>query len=220
MYFEWDLEGGAESYRRALELNPNLPDAHAHYGWYYQARDRRSPRALDEVTQAKKLDPFVMLFPLWKGFMLLAQGRADEALVEGREACDLDPRNPQPYQVMARAYRMKGMHAQQLEMARKAAAAHPVGQTALAVALYDTGRRDEARQIVEKVAAVPNMDPFILASTYTAIGERDEALKWIERMIAIRHVYGPWMTTLGDFDPLLDDARFKALLARVKPLGQ
>jgi Tfp pilus assembly protein PilF len=34
LYYEWDWEGAQAAFVRALELNPNLPEAHRRYGWY------------------------------------------------------------------------------------------------------------------------------------------------------------------------------------------
>ncbi len=34
LYSDWDYVGAEQDFRRALELNRSLPDAHAHYAWY------------------------------------------------------------------------------------------------------------------------------------------------------------------------------------------
>jgi hypothetical protein len=61
---------------------------------------------------------------------------------------------------------------------------------------------------------------FYIAMVHAALRDRDEALRWLERALAERSdgfiVFArvvPW------FDPLRDDPRFKAMLARVRGAG-
>ena len=48
LYSDWDWPGAAKDFRRALDLNPSLRDAHPHYSWYLlllpDAGTRPTPR--------------------------------------------------------------------------------------------------------------------------------------------------------------------------------
>ncbi|MFQ6114572.1 MAG: hypothetical protein ACE5NG_10890, partial [bacterium] len=52
IYADWDRPGAEQAYRRALELNPNLALARAHYGWSLEI-DGRVEEALAELNRAR-----------------------------------------------------------------------------------------------------------------------------------------------------------------------
>ncbi|UCC82581.1 MAG: tetratricopeptide repeat protein [Gemmatimonadota bacterium] len=76
---------------RALELDPNLAEAHtclAHiHTWY----DWDWPEAEARFERALSLDPNYATARQWYGMYLMAQGRPDEGLAEARRAVELDP---------------------------------------------------------------------------------------------------------------------------------
>ncbi|NIN73120.1 MAG: tetratricopeptide repeat protein [Gemmatimonadetes bacterium] len=76
---------------RALELDPNLAEAHtclAHiHTWY----DWDWPAAKTRFERALSLDPNYATARQWYGMYLMAQGRPDEGLAEARRAVELDP---------------------------------------------------------------------------------------------------------------------------------
>jgi len=61
LYFDWDWAGAERAFRRALALNPSLPDAHRNYSWYLLMAGKRD-EALAEMKRAIEVDP---LTPLW-----------------------------------------------------------------------------------------------------------------------------------------------------------
>ena len=77
--------------RRALQLDESLAEAHTSlawvtfiYDWDWQAAEREFRRAIE-------LNPRYASARQWYAWLLLAMGRMDEAMAQGRAAADLDP---------------------------------------------------------------------------------------------------------------------------------
>ncbi|GAF75083.1 unnamed protein product, partial [marine sediment metagenome] len=81
---------------KALELDPNLPDAHAGLGTYYERYKSDLLTAELSFRRALELDPDNVHARYEYGLFLLRRGRLDESLGEFRWAYELDPLNSQP----------------------------------------------------------------------------------------------------------------------------
>ncbi|MGD8817433.1 MAG: winged helix-turn-helix domain-containing protein, partial [Acidobacteriota bacterium] len=60
MYFDWDWEAAAESFRRALQLNPGDPIARHGYGDYLLAMGRPE-ESLEQVELGRRADPYSLV---------------------------------------------------------------------------------------------------------------------------------------------------------------
>ncbi len=60
-YSEWDWPAAGRELQRAIELNPNNPDARAFYSAFLKAMGRRA-EALAEIQRCVELDPHNSLF--------------------------------------------------------------------------------------------------------------------------------------------------------------
>jgi len=89
---------------KALELDPNLPDAHAGLGIYQELAQYDIAGAETSFRRALELDPDNVYARFEYGFFLLRSGRPDEALAELRRAQELDPLNPLPLNGIAIVY--------------------------------------------------------------------------------------------------------------------
>ena len=117
-YFDWDWTGAEKEFRRALELNPNLPEAHAHYGWYLHVFGRFE-EGLAEGKRAVELDPLTSVYTAWVGWMYLNAHQDDKAIAEARKALELDPNSPDALFVLGIAYAQKGMFEQGIAASQK-----------------------------------------------------------------------------------------------------
>ncbi len=80
---------------KALELDPNLPEAHAGLGIYYHFKVDLLTAELS-FRRALELDSDNVYARYEYGVFLIRMGRLDESLGEFRWALKLDPLNPQP----------------------------------------------------------------------------------------------------------------------------
>jgi len=89
---------------KALELDPNLPDAHAGLGIIQQFAQYDIAAAETSFIRALELDPDNVYACYEYGRFLSRTGRPDEALTKFRWALELDPLSPQPLEGIAFVY--------------------------------------------------------------------------------------------------------------------
>ncbi len=84
-------------------------------------------------------------------------------------------------------------------------------------ALYHLGERDKAMQFAEAaLRADPDSESthYNGACFYARAGEIEKALDCLER--SIKFIDTDWMDNDSDLDPLRDEPRFQALMARMR----
>ncbi len=80
---DWDWAGAEREFKRAIELNPNYPDARAYYS-HLLNNMRRPDEAMAQIERAMELDPFNELFQAAYAVDLLYVRRYDEAIAQCR----------------------------------------------------------------------------------------------------------------------------------------
>ena len=89
--YEWDWAGAEAEFKRAIELNPNFPDARALYSQLPD--DHETPGGSDGADSASPgLDPLNAFFQGLHAADLEFAGRYDEAIVQFRKALRTSPR--------------------------------------------------------------------------------------------------------------------------------
>jgi TolB-like protein/Flp pilus assembly protein TadD len=79
--------------RRALEVDPSLPEAHSAMGYSLCFSDRNFPEAERHFKRALELDPRSSLTHLRYGIYFKVIGRVDAAVKETQKAVELEPLN-------------------------------------------------------------------------------------------------------------------------------
>lgn len=87
--YDWDWPGTEASYRKALELNPNLANAYAMFSYYLVAMGRFD-EAISSARRATELDPLSPENIADLGRTLYRARRYDEAIASYRRALELD----------------------------------------------------------------------------------------------------------------------------------
>jgi len=215
-----DVPTAEAQFRRALALDPNLPEIRQTYA-VLLARTSRFDDAIREMKRAQELDPLSSYFATGVGFALLWAKRHDEATSWFRRVLETDPK-------FLRAHWGLGLTE---ASARDYDASIPELQTAvdlsdggaaflcsLGYAFAAVNKRTEATRIVEELMK-RSRSGYVPASTVAAVfsglGDRDQAMTWLERADRERD---PWVTSLAIdfmFDPLRSDPRFQSLVHRL-----
>jgi tetratricopeptide (TPR) repeat protein len=219
LYEEWDWTGAEQAFRRVLTLNPNLPEAHAHYGWYLQLVGRMDA-SLAEMRRAQELDPLTPMYTAWLGWEYWCAGQNDKAIEEARKSLELDPNFNEGLALLGYAYAEKGMYAEAIAAHQKLAATDPAWKWPLARTYAQAGRKDEARRTLakflgEKPKPTGAQAGWFLAEIYAALGEKDEAFRWLEAAYKERNSLMPWIRDNPAYAPLRSDPRFQDLVRRM-----
>jgi len=165
--------------RRAIALDPTLPQPHATLGLVHEWRFEWEA-AERAFVRAVELDPEYATARHWYGLMLARMGRHEEAIAETRASLELDPLSPIINQDVGFALRLAGEVDASIRQYERTIQLHPDFSTTilvLASAHLEVGRFDEAGAVLARWAQVTGNDvegvrSFAdLAARYTATGE-------------------------------------------------
>jgi len=183
-------EAAEESFRAAVELDPNYAEAHNNYGRFLVERDR-SDEGIAQIRAALKIAPKMALAYQNLGVAHARRGDAAPAIAALETALKL-----QPGLIEAQG-QLGEMYAKKRDFDAAVAAFQAVqklgngrGETAisLAQALSSAGRESEALELLDKVLAASPDLPRALgakATTLQSLGRFDEAEALLRRAIEL-----------------------------------
>ena len=174
---------GLAAARRAVELDPNLAEAHSSLGqglewfeWDYAGAEREYKRALE-------LNPDYATAHHRYGTFLGSTGRFDEGIAELKRALQLDPASLPINADVGFVYYIARRYDQAIEQLQKAVELDPEWPRAhslLANCYTQKGMYDEALRELEKMQLPGRGAAF--AHLFVLMGRRDEALKVLAEM--------------------------------------
>jgi len=175
--------------RRALELDPALPGAHALMGSLYQMQWHWND-AEREYKLALELDPNDAGAHLSFSSWLLSQGRTEEALAWSRRARELDPIGITGNTVGWILFQSRHYDEAIRELRSYLAVRHDDASTYwscwfLGFALIANGQPDEAIPVLEKALALSDRNPAVigvLVRAYAHAGRRADALRLLDEL--------------------------------------
>jgi len=216
---------------RALEINPNLAEAHCIKARYLE-EEGHADEAEQQMRTALRLDPDCWEANREVARMLFRHGRIQDAIPYFEKAAslmDTDWSNPMMlitcYDSQGDEKQMRLAAQKAAERAERALAKDPTNGTAMAVGAYSfamSGDRERAREWMHRALLLDpenlNMRYNLACTIIRQIGDLDEAVTvmepFFERLNSttlMRH-----LEVDPDLDPIRDDPRFKAQLASAK----
>ena len=223
LYREWDWAGAEQNFRRALELNPTLADARAHYAWYFDLLGPRD-RAPEEMRRAIESDPLDPLWPTWLAALYLDRERPDDAIAAARHAIEINPDHTRASALLGLAFAAKGMLDSALAILEPLAARDAGAKGPLAQVYVKVGRTGDASRLAAEMEATGSLGQnlWLLPPVYVALGDTVRALSWLKRAFELSHNYAPWLVPRDETAPgfagmgsLRREPRFQALIRRL-----
>ncbi len=229
LYFYWDsieanIRQADEASRKALELDPELAEAHASRGLAASLR-KNYDEAKREFDTAILLGPNLFEPYYFHARNCYAQGDFERAVEWFERASQVNPEDYQAPMLMASALHGLGRAQQAAEAYRRGLSAaqkhlllHPGDARALyfgANALSQVGDRERSLEWAGRALEIEGEEPQVLynvACVYALLGEADRAIDCLER--SLTHGWGQrqWMEHDPDLASLRDHPRFKALV--------
>jgi serine/threonine-protein kinase len=213
--WDWDWDGAVRELHRAIELNPNLENAHR---WLsaFLAGIGRYEEALPIALKVPTLDPLSVLPHMNLGIIHLLSARYDSALAEFERVMQMDPGFLRAGNFAGVALSFLGRHDEAVAITQRTAAAgkeHAINILPLGICLVRAGRIAEAREALDPI--MPALPAFYHASVHASLQEEAAMYDELERGIA---AHDDWMYSIGTqpwFREYRDQPRFKALMRQL-----
>jgi serine/threonine-protein kinase len=217
---DWDWTGAEMEFKRAIELNPNSPDARIYYSHLMNAMGRPD-EAMAQMKRALELDPYNSLFHSLAAADFLFVRRYDDAIAQARSAQRTNANDPVAHCIAEISLFMKGAYEEAFAEWKAMWNIPLFGNRDIAEALdrgyAEAGFTGAMRHAAEAWAKVvyERGEPWYLAVAYVMAGDKERALEWLEKGFELHDAN---MAYLGFpvFDALRSDPRFQDLLRRMK----
>lgn len=213
---------------KALELDPDLADAHASRGLALQYGGLRAEAAA-EFDRALALDPNLHEANYFYARFFFEQSDFERAAELFERAMRVRSDDYRSAVLLACVYRSLGRHADMtrvarlgLERAELELNLHPENSSPAqlgALALAQLGERDRAKEWAARTLAIDPDDLnalYNIACTYLIMDETEAALDLLEKIIP-RTKQIMWWQSDPDLDPIRDHPRYKRLVERTIP---
>jgi tetratricopeptide (TPR) repeat protein len=215
LYTDYDFQATARYLERAMELNPNKPMVHYHYGWLLMVSNKVD-EAIAEFKKAIEIDPIDPTFMSNLAGFYIWIGRYKEALPEVTRTFELDPNNVMGLWALGSAYAEMGRYNEAIEAHKKGIAVSPDFEHGLGIAYARAGQKDKALEVASKLEKTNNSwYAWGIAEIYATLGDKDKAIYWIEEAYKQRTNFVPWFNSDAYFRPLYNDPRFKEIMSRL-----
>jgi len=224
---EANLKDADEFSRKALELDPELAEAHASRGLALSL-NRRFEEAGQQFETAIRLNPTLFEAYYFYARARFAEGKLEEAAEMYEKSSQVNPDDYQSLVLVTSVYRSLGREADAqtarrngLEVIERVLEMQPDDARALylgAGALANLGQRERALEWCKRALAVDPEDTGILynvACAYSNMGMVEEGLKCLEDAVDFGFGHKAWIEHDSDLDALRSSPRFQALLARL-----
>jgi tetratricopeptide (TPR) repeat protein len=218
----WHGASAEREFKRAIELNPNLVRAHHWYATFLLGMGRY-PEALDQMEQARRLDPSSNAILADKGYLLWYAGRVDEGVALLTQIESSEPALSSTHAYLARIYWAQKDYAKSLVESRRVSELRH-DETGLKLAgvrekgfaegglkgLYEN-ELPVQKNLVDSGAG----NAYQLGAIYAGLGKKQEALTCLQSSFN-RHEAA---MLLGDPIPeLLDDPTYQKFRSQVNQL--
>src|SRR3989441_4132485 len=218
-YYDRDWPGAEREFKRAIELNPNYPQAH-HWYALYLVWTGRTNEGLAEIRRAQELDPLSLPINMTLGWCLCDAHQMDEGIDQLRKTIEMDPGFRVAHNRLALCYERKGMYDAAIAEFQKI---FDLGARSLAIAELGqayaaSGKRGEAQKALAELQELSKqryISPSVFALIYAALGDKDQAFAWLEKSVEEHDLIIGRLKVDQRFDNLRSDPRFAEIVKRV-----
>jgi non-specific serine/threonine protein kinase len=229
IYMYWDssednLNEAEAASRKALELDPELAEAHTAGGLAF-ALKKHFDQAAEEFEAAIRLDPKLYEAYYFYARTSFQRGDLTKAVELYEQASRINPDDYQAVSLLVAVYHSLGRHAEAaateqraVRLTEKHIETHPDDARALylgASILARVGSHEKSVDWARRALAIDPDEPSIVynvACAYALVGRTEDALACLQRIMEHGDFLKNWAAKDSDLDSLRSDPRFQALL--------
>jgi tetratricopeptide (TPR) repeat protein len=221
-FWEWDVSGAEREFQRAIDLNPKDVEAHHWYATMLVSLSRY-PEAINEIEQARKLDPLSSSVAADRAIILYHSGRTEEAIAILQELKTADPGFLSPARYLSNIYfeqRDFEKYFDEAEIAAKLIGDdHEVAVIQVLRKQFATsGEQAVLRSVLEdRLLALQRGrgDALSVAESYADLGRNQEAIEYLNKAYE-RHDY-PLIEMVNSktFEKLFNEPEYQDIVKRV-----
>lgn len=233
LFMYWDtcqtnLEQASVASQRALELDPDLPEAHVARGLAVSL-SKQHALAEEQFQKAIQLDPTMFEARYFYGRACLSQGRLLDAAKAFEQACQMRPDDYQSSSHLASIYHGLGRHAdsqaasqRSIEIVQRHVELHPDDVRAVylgAVCMCQIGDRGRAQEWAERALAMDPEEPVTLynvACVFALQGSLERAMECLQNALKFGFAHREWIEHDADLNALHDLPQYKQLVESLK----
>jgi serine/threonine-protein kinase len=215
--YDWNWKAAEQRFRKAISLNPNDSQAYFSYASDVLLPLGRTEEALEQCRIGQQLDPLSTSGSLCAPWILTSTGQPEAAIAQYNAILASGPAPPVIRGARGFAYLRIGNFQKAIEDLE----AQPSGSPAnpfLAYAYGRAGQTEKAVRLESQLAAQSRqqyVSPMALALVHMGLGKKALALDELERGIEEHSYNAMYLGTEPAFDPLRQEPRFQALMAKV-----
>jgi serine/threonine protein kinase/tetratricopeptide (TPR) repeat protein len=230
LYMYWDsaednLNEAEAASRKALELDPELAEAHAACGLAF-ALKKNFDQAQQEFEAAIRLDPKLYEAYYFYARTSFQRGDLTKAAELYEIAAKLNPDDYQAVSLLVTVYHGLGLAAEAtatqqraLQLTERHIDSHPDDPRALYLGAGILARMGDQKRSMDWAGRALSIDPeetsilYNVACVYALLGRLEEALTCLGKVMEHGTFYKNWAAKDSDLDSLRSDTRFQALLS-------
>lgn len=220
--YDWEWDGAAREFRRAVELDPRYAPAHQWYA-FMLASQGKFDEALLEAHTAQENDPSSVSVRRSLGYCYFYARKYEQARYHLDRAIAMNPTAEESYRIQGLILTFQKQFPAAERVLREALALAPeCGSSTKAILAYclaAAGDPSYARQIaaeLEERLKSEYVSPVEQAIVQMALGDKVKALDWTERAVDERRGWVAYLRVHPIVDSLRAEPRFDEIVKRMK----
>jgi tetratricopeptide (TPR) repeat protein len=223
-----NIERSLAASKRAIELDPELAEAHAARG-HAVSLSMKYDEAEQEFERAIKLNPKLYEAYYFYARTCLLQGKAEKAALLLKKAGEVRPEDYQATVFLVSAYKQQNLFSEAetathraMELVEKHLRLNPDDVRALSLGgtmLIRLGEIEKAINWGKRALVIDPDEPIVQyngACIYSLAGKIEQALDCFEKAIQLGFASREWAENDIDLDPISDQPRFQKALKKLK----
>ncbi|NNE98578.1 MAG: tetratricopeptide repeat protein [Pyrinomonadaceae bacterium] len=216
--YDWDWKQAEISFKRAIEIENNSPQAYHRYG-VLLVRLRRFSESQELLARARKLDPLSVSINMNYGVSFFFAGEVEKAEKQFKQALEIDPEFSPVRWYLGRCYWYQNKRSAAID--EFVSALNYSDQPEVASGIQRKRGSPREKMLVLYDEWLKQYRQNLIAAQSVAFassfqGDKELTLAWLEKAVENRDAWAAWIYSQPEFEFVRDEPRYKALVKKMK----